>query len=278
VTTVYVADLSNNNADPIDFGAMAAGGVAGVILKASEGTNFIDLTFSPRARAAAGHGLAVGGYHFFHPAQDPAAQARLFESVVGASVSFRTADVEVAEGPAPEGAAKTFIGDAAVRLLYSGAWFAGHYLAESIPGVEWWLAAYGQQQPTAPWGRQAGWQFTQAAHVPGVPGPCDLSIFDLACWADLTGQTPNPTEAPLFDFIPSGPDAGWYVFRSDGHVETFNAPYFGGGNTVAGGMVGSILHTVPWTDEHGAAGFEIRTHAADGVHGYRFSPNHPNGR
>lgn len=189
---VYVSDLSNNNgaADAIDFGAMAAGGITGTILKVSEDVGFLDPRFpvwAPRARAA---GLVVAGYHFANPASSAAAQVGNFERGIanGGGVAFRVADVETDPGGA-EVFAEAFCPAALVRLLYSGAYMAGADLSKPIPGVEWWLAAYQSTRPKPPWGTEAGWQFTSTTHVPGVPGLADLSIFDPAAWADLTGGT-----------------------------------------------------------------------------------------
>ncbi len=136
--------------------------------------------------------------------------------------------------------------------------------AAKIEEPPYWVAQYDGNPELMPGAVAKQYQSTNAYDLSSVAN----------FWPGIDG--PQEEEA-VFDYIPAGPDAGWYVWRTDGHVETFSVPYFGGGNTVPGGMVGTILHSIPWTDEHGALGFEIRTNAQDGIHGYRFSENHVNG-
>ena len=63
-----VLDLSHHNdgphGGPIDFAAIAAFGIRGVILKSSQGTGMVDATYAARKQAAADAGLLVGAYHF----------------------------------------------------------------------------------------------------------------------------------------------------------------------------------------------------------------------
>lgn len=79
--TLKVLDLSHHNEGPhggdIDFVAIAAFGVKGVILKASQGLANVDHTFTVRAAAARAAGLLVGAYHFAEKA-DPDGQVQHF--------------------------------------------------------------------------------------------------------------------------------------------------------------------------------------------------------
>jgi lysozyme len=65
-----VVDLSHHNVGPrggsddIDFEAMFAGGIRGVILKSSQGAANVDRTYEDRRQAARDAGLLVGAYHF----------------------------------------------------------------------------------------------------------------------------------------------------------------------------------------------------------------------
>ncbi len=232
--TVYVVDLSNNNgaADAIDFVAMVRGGVAAVIFKVSEDVGFLDPRFpvwAPRAREA---GLVIGGYHFGNPATSVAGQVGNFERGIasGDGVAFRVADVETDPGGA-ESFAEAFCPAALVRLLYSGAYMAGADLSRPIPGVEWWLAAYQSTRPTPPWGVEAGWQFSATASVPGVPGPCDISIFDPVAWTGLIGGVvPLPNEiVDVWTPSPGHPDFGssWQL-SYNGSLKTHSGTKFFG--------------------------------------------------
>lgn len=59
-----VIDLSHWEA-PVDVAQINASGIAAVILKATQGTDFVDPPFASRAVAANGAGLLVGAHHFF---------------------------------------------------------------------------------------------------------------------------------------------------------------------------------------------------------------------
>lgn len=91
---VNVVDLSHHN-EHVDFGSLKAAGVTGVILKATQGVNGIDPTFTdryPRAVSVFGHDC-VHVYHFLDNA-DAAAQMKHFE-VTTPGIAFRWLDYEV---------------------------------------------------------------------------------------------------------------------------------------------------------------------------------------
>jgi GH25 family lysozyme M1 (1,4-beta-N-acetylmuramidase) len=95
--------------------------------------------------------------------------------------------VEVNKGNV-EGWTQAICPIAYINLLYSGAYFAQSELSAPIPGVDWWIASYGTStKPRAPWGTEAGWQFTDQRDVPGISVPVDCSVFDDGVWAQLVG-------------------------------------------------------------------------------------------
>src|SRR5262245_56992462 len=61
-----VVDLSHWNPTP-DWTKLKAGGVVGVILKATEGTGYTDPTFASRRSGAKAAGLCHSSYHFLRP-------------------------------------------------------------------------------------------------------------------------------------------------------------------------------------------------------------------
>jgi lysozyme len=71
-----VVDLSHNNAD-VDLAQAKAGGVRGLIHKATQGTGFSDPTYSARSRCVQTGRPPVRRIHLA-TAADPAAQARFF--------------------------------------------------------------------------------------------------------------------------------------------------------------------------------------------------------
>jgi GH25 family lysozyme M1 (1,4-beta-N-acetylmuramidase) len=195
---VLFADLSNNNAGPIDFEAMRRAGAFGAMLKVSEGAGFVDFTFPGRARAARAAGLHVGGYHFARPAGDPKPQARLFVKHLGAIGRrdlYPALDLETDDGNLPSAQlyewARGFGAEvrrlAGVRVLwYTGpAFIAAHGIRRPFGnGAGLWLAAWGPNDGTdhgipagwtKPWRRAAAHQFTSVGRIAGVNGPVDLS-------------------------------------------------------------------------------------------------------
>jgi len=71
----------------VDWTGVKASGVSFAFIKATEGTTLTDPTFSQHWQGARDAGLLRGAYHFFHPAEDPVAQAQRFATVVGAGNS-----------------------------------------------------------------------------------------------------------------------------------------------------------------------------------------------
>lgn len=79
--TLKVLDLSHHNTGPnngqIDFSAIAAFGIKGIIHKSSQGTANVDRTYAVRRQAAIDAGLLWGAYHFAD-ASSPVQQAKHF--------------------------------------------------------------------------------------------------------------------------------------------------------------------------------------------------------
>jgi GH25 family lysozyme M1 (1,4-beta-N-acetylmuramidase) len=186
---LLIVDLSNNNGT-VDFPRLAKlPGLAGVYLKASEGTSFIDHTFHARREEANAVGLRVGAYHFarFGNVQ---AEAGLFCRVVEKIErrDLRPAlDAEVSPGASAGPWCRAW--NQAVRsklgagpLLYSYPYWLEQLKSPTPIGYGLWLAAYsrddGVEHPysvPAPWRRAVLHQFTSRGHVPGVVGECDVS-------------------------------------------------------------------------------------------------------
>ncbi|KAI1135423.1 glycoside hydrolase family 25 protein [Hypoxylon sp. FL0543] len=71
-------DISNYQPN-VNFGAAYGDGARFVIIKATEGTSYIDTSFSSHYNSATKAGLIRGGYHFAHPSSSSgAAQANYF--------------------------------------------------------------------------------------------------------------------------------------------------------------------------------------------------------
>lgn len=198
--TTLLIDLSHHNQVP-NWAALKAGGIAGVILKASEGTSFADPVFPAWRAAAHAAGLAVGMYGFADLGS-AAAEAAWFAKVVGGLQpgEFVGLDEEVTKaGVDPVVWAAQWI-DALhglgipVRLLYiNKSFLAAHDWTPIVQrGVQLWLADYDGSPtataPSGPWRQVELKQFTSAGTVPGETGTVDVD----ALWGaltDLTGGT-----------------------------------------------------------------------------------------
>lgn len=192
-----IVDLSNNNAGPIDFGAMKRAGTFGVWLKVTEGRHFVDATYRDRARAARAVGLRVGGYHFAHPlAGTEQEEARYFVAHlgdVGRKDLRPVLDLEANDaklGPATLHAwATAFLVHVReltkVRALtYSNPAFilSQGWSHDFGVGAGLWLADYGPDDGNThpphvphPWRRIVAHQYTSRGRVAGVTGAVDLS-------------------------------------------------------------------------------------------------------
>lgn len=200
-TSDIVIDLSHWQA-PVDFTKAKSAGIAAVILKATQGTNWIDVTFAPRLAAATAAGLLVGAYHFLDDSE-PALQVTNFLSVArGCRVLALDAEPNEIGGTVTvtqtaEAAARLHMATGRTPLIYvsrygpdkRGTGFPNSVLSR----CPLWLPAY-NSLPICPtgWSKWLLWQHTdgsvgsEVAPVAGI-GRCDRSRFagtvaDLAAW------------------------------------------------------------------------------------------------
>lgn len=183
-------DLSHHQ-QTVDFGRMARDGIQFVMLKATQGTGYVDPTFAPRAQQAHDAGLQVGAYHFAEVDTDVIANVSHFLDTVRPTPASRrllVLDVERLDGMS--GSHAGLWSAVFVRLLaretghrpwvYTNASFAnacnlGGLLARD---VNLWVASWtSRPQPTLPagfstWGM---WQFTNSGNVAGIT-PVDVNL------------------------------------------------------------------------------------------------------
>jgi len=191
-TTNAVVDLSHYNAC-VDFDALKADGIFGVIHKATQGLGFVDPEYASRRQQAVATGLKWGAYHFGAGA-DGTAQADYFLAHVLPTVGdLLVLDFELNNsGPTMT---LTEARDFVTRIrAATGDWpglYGGSYLKEQLNGTAdsvlsncWlWLSQYGPQAVLPPgWDSWTFWQYTDG-HVGLGPfaaqgvGPCDRNMF-----------------------------------------------------------------------------------------------------
>lgn len=188
-----VIDISHHNGAGIDFRAVKASGILGVIHKASQGGTYEDPMYNENRIAAIAAGLRFGSYHF--GTSDGAVDEASFylETCEMRPGELMALDFEMNNAGSsmslPQ--ARAFVGEVHGK---TGVWpmlYGGGYLKTILRGqadpllvnCPLWLAAY-TDKPTLPpgWRTWSMWQYTDgsagpdAQETPGV-GFCDRSRY-----------------------------------------------------------------------------------------------------
>ncbi|MCK6548345.1 hypothetical protein L6R52_21030 [Myxococcota bacterium] len=241
----------------IDWNAVAASGKRFAILKATEGTSYVDDTFARNWEGTKRAGLIRGAYHYFRPARDPIAQANHFADVMGPLGPGDLPpmlDLEETDGLSPSrvaDATRRFLDHLQLRtgrvpMIYTGYYFwrdqtgnpsgFSHY-----PLV---MAAYVRGCPLVPdsWGRFTMWQYSSTGRVPGIRGNVDLDVFDgdlnaLIALSQGTAPAPvQPTPQPPPSSTPCGVAVGTKVYGHNQGLTSCDGRYTfvhqGDGNVV----------------------------------------------
>jgi zinc D-Ala-D-Ala carboxypeptidase len=241
VTRRVILDVSNHQADPIDFARIKREHpeVVGVIVKASEGLTFVDPMFAVHVDAAANAGLLTGCYTFVRPQNVGILDMQRFLDVVGLRPMplGYWLDVEADDGVDPA----TLLARVVEKAKYVDGLASrpGRFLHRSlvlesedeglrssprraVPAVAVRLLATMPTPPT-PWTSPLLWQFTDAyeTHI----GAVDASVWlgTDAQWDAWTGK-PKPPPKPTpgggmnaHDIQQSLVNIGWPL-RVDGNL------------------------------------------------------------
>lgn len=181
-------DVSHHNGE-VDWDAMAQAGKKFCFIKCTEGIKYYDPQFSRNWLLSWRAGLIVGAYHFFHPAQDPVAQALYFLRAKGPTASgelppvidFETLDGVV--GRVATADARTCLRTIEERTGRMPMVYGSPGFFEALAGLQGfeeyplWVAHYGVPEPRIPepW-RSAGktWSFWQTSDNGGM----DIDLFN----------------------------------------------------------------------------------------------------
>ena len=183
-----VIDLSHFNT-VTSFSAIKAGGIVGVLHKATQGTGWMDPTYVSRKQEALDAGLWWGAYHFGTNA-DGAAQAQYFLSKVNPGPNDLLA-LDFEENPSSQmtiAQAEQFVTEVFNKTgrypgFYSDA-LAGKLMGSNpssiLANCWFWRAQYGGTSPSVPstWQTWTMWQYTSSGTVSGITGSCDRSTFN----------------------------------------------------------------------------------------------------
>jgi lysozyme len=183
-----IIDLSHWQSS-VNLQAYVKSGGLAVFLKATQGSTWVDPTFTARVLAATQAGLLVGAYHFCD-ATSPAAQVTHFMAVAGKVTKVLAIDVEnngmgetVSIAQAAEIAVLLQSATGRLPLVYIsryGPTGNGAGLPNSVlMRCPLWLPKYGTDPICPPgWMDWTFWQYTDEGSADGVESPCDMNRFN----------------------------------------------------------------------------------------------------
>lgn len=199
-------DVSHYQGD-IDWASVAESGIAFAMMKASEGSTFVDPMFTTNWAGAKQNNILCGAYHFFQPTESFMQQADLFLGLLR-DVGYDpkkdlppAIDCEDTTGCSSSTYAfalghllqllQRFLG--VKPMIYTAPGFWASIDNPNFSEYPLWLAEYTEAStPTMPpcWSDCALWQFSDTGNVDGIEGPVDL---DRQPSGTLALQTGGPT-------------------------------------------------------------------------------------
>ena len=201
-------DRSNQNG-PASADHLGEAGVTAIYLKASEGVSYTDSTYEARRIAALKLTTRVGAYHYGRPdlGSSPYPEARHFLTVIGKPQPGRlrpALDMETGSRTADVAWAEAFVNVIHGTLgywpvLYGSTSFVAPMRAASaiLRRCAWWRAEYGpddgHDHPLFDGSMGAAiHQYTSKAHLPGLPGDCDVNLVLAEGGIYVPGIIPSP--------------------------------------------------------------------------------------
>lgn len=175
----------NNERGEIHWPVLEKAGYSFVMIKLTEGRNYIDQKHEENVRQARKHGFLIGGYHYAHfqNVREAKKEAAFFKSIAGnLKLDYAILDIEFsdAQGDLTFEAAAFMdeIADLAQPLLYSYPnWIQNHF-SEEINQYPLWIAHYGVKSPDIqPWQEWQVWQHSSTGNVDGITGDVDENVM-----------------------------------------------------------------------------------------------------
>ena len=208
-----VIDISHWQPEP-DFAKVKAGGVVGVIMKATENTSYIDNTYYDRREEAKAAGLLISSYHFLRPGNMSGQMAHYLDTVgpvKGERVVIDHEDASVSLADLKK--AVQYLLDQPLDLQVTI--YSGHLIKEQVgsaydaflaENTALWIAQYtaaaSPSWPVNTWKAWSLWQWTDHETIPGISAPVDGnrwngSIENLKKWWGPAGAEPTPEPEPV---------------------------------------------------------------------------------
>jgi GH25 family lysozyme M1 (1,4-beta-N-acetylmuramidase) len=189
---IDVSSDQHPNGALIDWKQVAAAGVTGVFIKATQGTDYLNPFFHVDLLGALAAGLKVVAYHFADMG-NPIAEAQYFAEQAGDGA--RMLDYETNTNVPWARAFLQTLGLPPSEVITYGSQSSLVQFYAQLPSMAF-PAAYGQGWPG--WG--VCWQFTDVATIPGIVGNVDEDSWrgdesQYETLFDTYNQPPTPQEA-----------------------------------------------------------------------------------
>lgn len=180
-------DISMHNGT-IDFTKVKDDNVEVIIIKATEGVDYIDPKFEEYYNQCNNMGFKLGFYHFMSEKTSPAIQAQDFYNAIK-NKSFQVIPVLDIETNT-YGRSCTEISNRCIEFLdefkklsgydcviYTGGYFGRDLLDSRVKRYKGWIAHYGVTNPMNNGFTIVGHQYSETGHVNGIYGSVDMNTF-----------------------------------------------------------------------------------------------------
>lgn len=181
-------DISMHNGT-VNFSAVKSSGCNIVIIKATEGVDYVDPCLNQHYNGAKAQGLNIGFYHFMSEKTSPTQQAIDFwNAIKGKQFNvIPTLDIETNN----QGRSAKQISDRCIEflnkfkalsgydcLIYTGGCFGRDNLDSRVKKYPGWIAHYGVNSPMTTGFTVVGHQYTEDGRINGVSTRVDLNNFE----------------------------------------------------------------------------------------------------
>ncbi|EPY2274481.1 GH25 family lysozyme [Clostridium sporogenes] len=180
-------DISMHNGS-INFSAVKSSGCNIVIIKATEGVDYVDPYLNTHYNGAKAQNINIGFYHFMSEKTDPAQQAVDFWNAIK-DKQFNVIpvlDIETNN----QGRNPKYISDRCIQfltkfkalsgydcLIYTGGYFGRDNLDSRVKKYKGWIAHYGVNTPMKTGFNVVGHQYTEDGRINGVRTRVDMNNF-----------------------------------------------------------------------------------------------------
>ncbi|WP_436513964.1 GH25 family lysozyme [Clostridium thermobutyricum] len=201
-------DISKHNGN-VNFTEVKKSGVDIVIIKATEGVDYIDPLFEKHYKGASGVGISIGFYHFMSEKTDPSKQAKDFWDAIKNRKFDIVPCLDIESNTL--GRNRKQISDRCIEFLeefkrlsgydcmiYTGGYFGRDNLDDRVKKYIGWIAHYGVSKPMETGFKVVGHQYSDSGKIEGINSNVDLNNFTNEIFIKNLGDSSNqrPSQKP----------------------------------------------------------------------------------